>query len=513
MGPILRRPQRLAPRVLCGCGCRLFAPSMEGMAALQEIDQYARKLPADVHDSVYIGAKSTSDKRYDVVSRDFACADRVRALAGQIKQHTLEHLDTYLEQAETQLRRNGAQVHYASTGAEANALVLNILQANSAKLLVKSKSMVSEEIHLADHLQKNGITCVETDLGEFIIQIDGDHPSHIVKPIIHKNRRDIAKSFEREGLGAYDDEPEVITRRARHYLRHKYLQADAAVTGANFLSAESGRTVMVTNEGNSRFCLSATRLHIAIVGIEKLVPSDRDLAVLLNLIGRSGTGQQLTVYAEFINGPKAPAQPDGPEQMHVIFLDNGRTEVLASDCREILRCIRCGACLNVCPVYRQASGHAYRSVYPGPVGAVLSPLLAGDRFPELADLPKASSLCGACNEVCPVDIPIPDLLLRLRDRGKTEGAPKATAGAPPMGPWALLATQPAAWSAAMKLGHALHMTPGAALNMAPVPAVREWAKVRALPPFRGGEFRAWMKNRRKAAPKPAANGQHPPTAE
>lgn len=468
--------------------------------ALQEIDNYARKLPTDVHDSVYVGAKSTSEKRYDVIGKDFADGTATRELAGAIKQHTLEHLDTYLEQAEASLKRNGAHVHYAVDGAQANQLVLDILRQHNAKLLVKSKSMVSEEIHLGEFLEKNGVTSVETDLGEFIIQIDNDHPSHIVKPIIHKNRRDIAKSFEREGLGAYDDEPEVITRRARQFLRNKYLQADAGLTGANFVSAESGRLVLVTNEGNSRFCLAATKVHIAIVGVEKLVPRDRDLAVLLNLIGRSGTGQQLTVYTEFINGPKAPGRPDGPEEMHVIFLDNGRTDVLASDCREILRCIRCGACLNVCPVYRQASGHAYRSVYPGPVGAVLSPLLAGDRFPELADLPKASSLCGACNEVCPVDIPIPDLLLRLRDKGKSEHADKSSIGAPPMGMWALLASQPAAWSAAMKLGHALHLTPGAALQMAPVPAVREWAKVRALPPFRGGEFRKWMGQRDKGKP-------------
>jgi L-lactate dehydrogenase complex protein LldF len=269
------------------------------------------------------------------------------------------------------------------------------------------------------------------------------------------------------------------------------LEADAGITGANFVVAESGRIVIVTNEGNARFGMAAPKLHIAVVGIEKLLPRDRDLSILLNLIARSGTGQQLTVYNQFIGGPAHPSQPDGPDAMHVVFVDNRRTEVLASDCREILRCIRCGACLNVCPVYRQASGHAYRSVYPGPVGAVLSPLLAGPRYPELADLPKASSLCGACNEVCPVNIPIPDLLLRLRDKAKREKAGVAMKGTPPMGGYALLASQPAAWRAALRMGAVMKITPEAALNL--IPPARAWQSVRKLPEWRGGAFRRWLR--------------------
>jgi L-lactate dehydrogenase complex protein LldF len=248
--------------------------------------------------------------------------------------------------------------------------------------------------------------------------------------------------------------------------------------------------VLVTNEGNSRFCLAPAKVHIALVGIEKVVPSDADLAVLLNLLGRSATGQQLTVYTEFINGPRRHDRPSGPEQMHVVFVDNRRTEVLASDCKEILRCIRCGACLNVCPVYRQASGHAYRSVYPGPVGAVLSPLLAGDKFKELADLPKASSLCGACNEVCPVDIPIPDLLLRLRHRAHEEHVPSP--GTPPMAGFALLGSHPLIWRSAMTFGAAKDYLP---LDKMPVPYLGSWLKTRTLPKWRGGKFRTWMKSR------------------
>jgi L-lactate dehydrogenase complex protein LldF len=229
------------------------------------------------------------------------------------------------------------------------------------------------------------------------------------------------------------------------------------------------------------------------VGMEKLVPKDADLPLFLGLLGRSATGQQLTVYTQFINGPRAAGQQDGPEELHVIFLDNRRSEVLASNCREILRCIRCGACLNVCPIYRQSSGHAYRSVYPGPVGAVLSPLLQGKQFPELADLPKASSLCGACNEVCPVDIPIPDLLLRLRDKGKREKAKKSSVNTPGFGMWSMMATQPAAWKTALRLGHALNVTPHVVLNVNP--HARAWQSTRDLPPFHGGHFRSWMKRR------------------
>ncbi len=458
----------------------------------QQIDQFAAKLPADKRASVYQSTKTTHEKRTKLLYDQFAAPDRLRELAGEIKQHAIENLDTLLPQVEARMKANGTQVHWASTAESACETVLKIMRARGATKMVKAKTMVSEEIELAHYLEKHGMEALETDLGEFIIQIDHDHPSHIVRPIIHKNRREIAQSFEREGLGAYNDDPETITRRARVFLRQKYLEADVGLTGANFVSAESGRMVLVTNEGNSRFCLAATKCHIALIGIEKIVPRDRDLGILLNLLGRSGTAQDLTVYTEFIGGPKSPTQPDGPEEMHVIFVDNGRTEVLASECREILRCIRCGACLNVCPVYRQASGHAYRSVYPGPVGAVLSPLLAKDKFPQLADLPKASSLCGACNEVCPVNIPIPDLLLRLRSRAKDENVPSP--GTPPMGAWALLASQPTAWKAALAGGKMMNFVP---TKLLPIPALRAWEDKRELPAWRGGEFRKWLRSRKK----------------
>jgi len=458
----------------------------------QQIDQFAATLGAETRKSVYEGSKIGHEKRTRLLFDHYGDPDRLRELAGEIKQHVVENLDAYLPAVEATLVANGAKVHWASTAESACEAVYGILKARGATKLVKAKTMISEEIELDAYLRERGIDSLETDLGEFIVQLDHDHPSHIVKPIIHKNRGQIAALFEKNGLGAYNDDPGTITQRARVHLRQKYLEADAGLTGANFVAADSGRLVVVTNEGNARFCLAATRCHIALVGIEKILPTDRDLALFLNLLARSATAQQLTVYNEFMLGPRGPGQPDGPDEMHVVFVDNGRTDVLASDCREILRCIRCGACLNVCPVYRQAGGHAYRSVYPGPVGAVLSPLLLGKRFPEKADLPKASSLCGACNEVCPVNIPIPDLLLRLRDRAHSEHVPSP--GTPPMGAWALLASQPTVWKAALAGGKLLNHVP---TRLIPVPALRAWEAKRELPPWRGGEFRKWLKARRK----------------
>jgi L-lactate dehydrogenase complex protein LldF len=457
----------------------------------QLIDTYAREISDAKQHSVSDGSAAGTEKRYEILAKDYADPDSLRRLAGAIKDHTLHHLGHYLTQAEEALTARGTSVHFADSDADARATILDILRSHGVSRLTKSKSMAAEEIHLNPFLIENGIECLESDLGEFIVQLDNDEPSHIVKPIIHKNRREIATTFLRDGIAPdYNDDPQVITRRARVFLREKFFQAQAGITGANFVSAETGRLVLVTNEGNARFGMAPTDVHIALVGIEKIVPRDRDFGVFLNLLGRSATGQQLTVYTQFINGPRSENQPSGPRHMHVVFMNNGRTDVLASNCREILRCIRCGACQNVCPVYRQASGHAYRSTYGGPVGAVLSPLLFGDRFPELADLPKASSLCGACNEVCPVDIPIPDLLLRLRDKAKREEVPSP--GAPPMAPFATLATSPALWRTAMTMSKAMNHLP---IQVAPIKPLQDWLGQRTLPEWRGGDFRKWLKGR------------------
>ena len=461
----------------------------------QSIDLHAENLEEETRNAVRLASKGKTEKRAAAFDKDFEDVNVLRKVASRVKQHVLDDLESYLEKAEKSLTGNGAQVHWAIDGDEANHIVLDIMRQRKATRVVKAKSMVTEETELVPFLEKQGMEAVETDLGEYVVQIDGDHPSHIVTPIIHKNRRQVARSFEREGLGPYTEDPGELTQMARVHLRQKYLQADVGITGANFVIADSGQIVLVTNEGNARFSMAATKTHIVLVGIEKILPSKSELPLFLSLLARSSTAQPLTVYTQLIGGPKAEGRPEGPEEMHVIFLDNGRTDVLASKCREILRCIRCGACLNVCPVYRQTSGHAYRSVYPGPVGAVLSPILNKSGFSELADLPKASSLCGACQEVCPVDIPIPDLLLRLRNQGKEEGAVKTSIDTPGFGLWAIAATMPSAWKTGLKLGHVVNIVPHAVQSLNP--SVKSWTQNRALPKFTGGEFRRWLKDREK----------------
>jgi L-lactate dehydrogenase complex protein LldF len=338
--------------------------------------------------------------------------DQVRELAGSIKQHTLDHLDHYLEQFIDRAAANGMQIHFAADGKEANAICLEIAARNGCRLCIKSKSMVTEETGLLHALEGIGVETVETDLGEFILQLDGDAPSHIVTPMIHKDRTAVGRAFTRELGTPYTDDPARLTAIAREHLREKYKRADLGISGANFLVAETGAMVICTNEGNGRFCTSAPRIHIAFVGIEKLIPATEHLGVLLKVLARSSTAQPLTCYTHIIGGPRRPEEHDGPDEVHIILIDNGRTELLREETRELLRCIRCGACLNACPVYRKIGGHAYGAVYSGPIGAVITPLFKG--LHNYPDLPHASSLCGACYEACPVKIDLPWHLIRLR---------------------------------------------------------------------------------------------------
>jgi L-lactate dehydrogenase complex protein LldF len=336
-----------------------------------------------------------------------------RQLAADIKQHTLDHLDYYLEQFAENARKAGAVVHFAKTAEEANAICVEIALREKCTSCVKSKSMVTEETHLLPRLEAIGCKTYETDLGEFIIQLDNDAPSHIVTPMIHKDRVAVAKAFQRELGARYTEDPQELCMIARDYLRDKYQEADLGISGGNFLVADTGSLVLCTNEGNGRFCTTAPRIHVAFVGIEKLVPNYDSLAVMLKLLARTATAQPLTVYTHIVTGPKRAHEHDGPEQSHIILIDNGRTNILRDkEYREALRCIRCGACLNACPVYRKATGHAYGAVYSGPIGAVITPLLKG--IENYKELPGASSLCGACYEACPVKINIPELLIKLR---------------------------------------------------------------------------------------------------
>jgi L-lactate dehydrogenase complex protein LldF len=343
---------------------------------------------------------------------DLPNADKLRTLAGQIKQHALDHLDYYLEQLASNVEKNGGRVHFAADAADARRIILEIAKSSGAKLVVKSKSMVSEEIDLAPALEQAGLEVYETDLGEFIVQIGHDRPSHIVGPIIHKDRQSIAKLFSEYFGTPYDDEPTALTGQARQFLRDKFRRADFGMTGGNFLVAETGQVCVVENEGNARQSITTPRVLVSLVGIEKVVPRLADLAVMLKLLARSSTGQHMTVYTSIFGGPRKAGERDGPEEFHLVLIDNGRSEILAGEYRETLRCIRCGACLNACPVYRSIGGHAYGHVYSGPIGALIAPLFQG--LGNFKDLPQASSLCGACYEACPVKIDIPRHLVNMR---------------------------------------------------------------------------------------------------
>jgi len=349
--------------------------------------------------------------------------ERVRARAAAIRQHAVAHLDYYLGQAAEQIQRRGGQVYFARNAEDVGRVVLEIARRRGADLVVKSKSMASEEVHLNQILARAGIEAVESDLGEYIVQLAGETPSHIIIPAIHKTREQVAELFGRVIGHALSADTPTLTAVARQVLREKFLRAGIGVSGANFVVAETGTLVLVTNEGNGRLVSSVPPVHVAIVGIEKVIPTLADLSPLLAVLARSATGQQITTYTHLITGPRRPGELDGPEELHVVFLDNGRSRILGSEYEQVLTCIRCGACLNVCPVYRQIGGHAYGGVYSGPIGAVITPLLGGRQ--EWSDLPMATSLCGACHEVCPVGIPLHDLLVRLREEnvaaGRTEG--------------------------------------------------------------------------------------------
>jgi L-lactate dehydrogenase complex protein LldF len=350
----------------------------------------------------------------------------LRARARAIKDEILAHLDTYLEDFAVNAARAGAEVHWARDGAEACQVVLRILAQQGATRIVKSKSMATEEIHLNKALEAEGLLPVETDLGEWIIQLAHETPSHIVVPAIHKSRKQIGELFAKHLSMEPTDDVAALTSAARRSLRDRFADADAGISGVNFGVAETGTILILENEGNARLTTSIPRIHIAVMGIEKVIPRLADLDVFLKLLPRSGTGQRLTAYQSLITGTKRSSRDEGPEEVHILLLDNGRSGMLEQPVRrQSLACIRCGACLNACPVYQQVGGHAYGSVYPGPIGAVITPQLEG--LKRTSQLPFASSLCGACRDVCPVKIDIPALLLDLRAE-VVAGSPKS---APP----------------------------------------------------------------------------------
>ncbi len=426
--------------------------------------------------------------------------EQIREAAAVIRDHALEYLDLYLEEWERNASAAGTIVHWAETAEEVNRLVLEIARSNAVRKIIKSKSMLGEETGLNDYLGRGGLEVVETDLGEYIIQQAGDHPSHIIAPAIHKSKDDIADLFaDRHGRTRLTDIA-ALTHEAREILRPHFLSADMGITGANFLVAETGSTMIVTNEGNGRMTTTLPRVHVAIAGIEKIIPTLEDTSLILRLLTRSATGQSVSNYLSLTTGPRRTGDRDGPVQFHVIVVDVGRTRVLNSDLREALRCIRCGACMNHCPVYQNIGGHAYGWVYPGPIGSVLTPALVG--LENAVDLPNAATLCNQCGVACPVKIPLPDLMRKLREKQMQRGL-RPLAERWGLKLWAWAAGSPAAYAWLTKLAARVGKLAGGAegvLHRLPLGAA-EWTRQRDLPAPKGKTFReiyARRKLRRQA---------------
>ena len=396
-----------------------------------EFRQHSTEAVADAHlRKSFRGAMDFLMAKRATQFPDAEALERQRGLAEHIRKYSLARLPDLLEQLERKLTANGIQVHWAENAGEANAIIVGIAQKHAAKLMVKGKSMVSEETELNHAMEAAGIEALESDMGEYIVQLDGEKPSHIIMPAIHKTKQQIARLFAEKVPGAsYTESVDELIGIGRAVLREKFMSAEIGLSGVNFAVAETGTLCLVENEGNGRMCTTVPDVHIAITGIEKVVEKLEHVPPLFGLLTRSATGQAITTYFNMIGGPRQPggkagksAELDGPKEVHLVLLDNGRTQAYADEqMRATLQCIRCGACMNHCPVYTRIGGHAYGTTYPGPIGAIVSPHLLG--LAATHALPTASSLCGACGEVCPVRIPIPDLLIRLRGEATHDARP------------------------------------------------------------------------------------------
>jgi L-lactate dehydrogenase complex protein LldF len=424
--------------------------------------------------------------------------DALRDRGRDIKNHVFRHLDRYLEAYEAQVVASGGVVHWAETAEDARRIVLDICRKAGARTVNKGKTMISEECGINDHLAANGITPVETDLGEYIIQLRGEVPSHIIAPAVHVTVPQVETAFREAHTHLPADrdltELDALMKEARGVLREKYFQAEVGITGANMLVAETGQSVIVTNEGNGDLSQSLPKVHVVMASIEKIVPTLEDAATVLRLLARSATGQEMSVYTTFSRGPRRAEDPDGPEEYHVVLLDNGRTGMLGTEFEEMLRCIRCGACMNHCPVYQAVGGHAYGWVYPGPMGAVLTPALIG--VEQGGQLPNASTFCGRCEAVCPMRIPLPKLMRHWRER---EFEKKLSPGAQRwgLGVWGWLAARPRAYRWAARAGSLGLRAMGRGGAARRLPLAGGWTAERDMPVPRGGTFMdQWARARR-----------------
>ena len=420
--------------------------------------------------------------------------EQIREAAKSARDFALAHLDHLLEQFERNACARGAQVHWAETGDDVNRLVLEIARRNAVRKIIKSKSMLGEETGLNHYLEAAGIEVRETDLGEYIIQEARETPSHIIAPAIHRTADEIADLFQQKHKLPRKTDIGEMTREARMVLRPHFLTADMGITGANFLVAESGTSMIVTNEGNGRMTTTLPRVHVAIAGIEKVLPTLEDVAFILRLLTRSATGQSISNYLTFTTGPKQAGDKDGPDEFHIILVDAGRTRVLASDLRAALRCIRCGACMNHCPVYQSVGGHAYGWVYPGPIGAVLTPAYVG--LENALDLPNAATMCNQCGVVCPVKIPLPDLMRKLREQQVERGL-RPWSERLALRFWAWVALRPEAYAWIARLLAAVGRWAGGSMRlMHKLPGGASWSRYRDMPAPPGKTFRELYRRRK-----------------
>lgn len=425
--------------------------------------------------------------------------DALRDSARDLKDHILAHLDLYLEAYEKNVVASGGHVHFAATAEEANEIILGICKRLDAKTVAKGKSMISEETGLNEYLEANGIHPVETDLGEYIIQLRGETPSHLISPALHVTREQVEADFRRAHSGLPPernlDEPASLLAEARAMLRDQFLRVDVGITGANFLVAETGSSIIVTNEGNGDLTQTLAKAHVVISSIEKVVPTLEDATLFLRLLARSGSGTELSAYTTFSTGPRRAGDPDGPQEYHVVLLDNGRSNMLGGKFQEMLRCIRCSACLNHCPVFHTVGGHAYGWVYSGPMGSVLTPSLVG--VEQGGTLPNASTFCGRCEEVCPVRIPLPKLMRNWREREFERHLQPAVARYG-LGLWAAFARRPALYRFATSLAMRVLGWCGGRGRLHWLPFARGWTRHRDFPAPQGQTFQS-LWNKRKAA--------------
>ncbi|MBE5100131.1 LutB/LldF family L-lactate oxidation iron-sulfur protein [Priestia aryabhattai] len=462
-------------------------------------DQFKKRVDDGVNNAFMRFAVSSAQER--LRSRRLDAAEELgnweewRALGEEIRQHTLENLDYYLEQLTDNVAKRGGHVFFAQTAEEANEYIKDVARKKQAKKVVKSKSMVTEEIHMNAALEELGCEVIETDLGEYILQVDDhDPPSHIVAPALHKNKEQIRDVFQEKLSYKKTEKPEELALHAREMLRKEFLSADIGITGCNFAIAESGSISLVTNEGNARLTTALPKTQITVMGMERIVPTFEEFEVLVSLLTRSAVGQRLTSYVTALTGPRLPGEVDGPEEFHLVIVDNGRSAILGTEFQSVLQCIRCAACVNVCPVYRHIGGHSYGSIYSGPIGAVLSPLLGG--YEDYKELPYASTLCAACTDACPVKIPLHELLHKHRQRivekeGKAPISEKLA-----MKAFGLGAASSSLYTVGAKVAPAA-LTPfmsGSSISKGPGP-LKAWTESREFPAPTKERLRDWFDKR------------------